>query len=67
VVQQRLPWFQSLRLHELNAQSKKTKLGDSEQRELEKLLNLVDYQMLMRAEAIVLLKQHGHDVSLYIS
>jgi hypothetical protein len=66
-VHQRLPWVHSQRLHDLNAKARESELSDSEEHEFDRLLYLVDYQMLLRAEALVLLKKRGHDVSLYVN
>ncbi len=63
VVYRRLPWTQSLRLRELNA---KGELTDAEQSELEQLIDLVDRYMLLRSEALLLLKQRGQDVDTYL-
>jgi hypothetical protein len=63
VVYRRLPWSQSLRLRELNA---KSHLTNTEQNELEQLIDLVDRYMLLRSEALLLLKQHGQDVDTYL-
>ena len=35
---------------------------DEEISEMEALIDLVDHQMLLRSEALLLLKQRGHDV-----
>jgi len=63
VVYRRLPWPQSLRLRELNA---KGQLDDAERHELEQLIDLVDRYMLLRSEALLLLKQRGQDVDTYL-
>jgi hypothetical protein len=63
VVYRRLPWPQSLRLRELNA---KSALTDAEHNELEHLVDLVDRYMLLRSEALLLLKQRGQDVETYL-
>jgi succinate dehydrogenase flavin-adding protein (antitoxin of CptAB toxin-antitoxin module) len=67
IVHRRLPWSESLRLRELIAQSKQTALVDSEQRELEHLLELVDRSMLLRSEALLRLKERGRDVERYLT
>jgi hypothetical protein len=40
---------------------------DSEQRELEHLLELVDRSMLLRSEALLRLKERGRDVERYLT
>jgi hypothetical protein len=67
VVYQRLPWLQSQRLHELSAQHKLGELTTDEQRELEALLALNDCAMRLRSEALLLLKNRGHDIETYLS
>ncbi len=37
-------------------------VSDEEIAEMEALVDLVDYQMLMRSEALLLLKHRGHDI-----
>ncbi len=66
VVYRRLPWTQSLRWHELSAERKQGTLVDAEQKELEGLVNLVERDMLLRSEALLLLKQRGQDVDDYL-
>ena len=58
--------MQSLRLRELSAKRKQETLTADEERELDDLLNLVDRQMLLRSEALLLLKQRGQDVESYL-
>lgn len=62
VVHQRLAWPQDARLRELITSGKQGQLSNEEQEEMERLIALVDHQMLLRSEAILLLKQRGHDV-----
>lgn len=62
VVYQRLVWLQDTRLSELIALGKQGMLSDEENAEMERLIALVDHQMLLRSEALLLLKQRGHDV-----
>jgi len=49
--------MQSLRLRELSAKGKQEALTADEEWELNELLNLVDRQMLLRSEALLLLRQ----------
>ena len=66
VVYQRLAWPQSQRLHELSAKNKLEKLTEDEQSEFEHLLTLNDRAMLLRSEALLLLKNRGHDIAAYL-
>jgi hypothetical protein len=66
VVSQRLAWPQSQRLHELSAKNKLEKLTEDEQSEFEDLLALNDRAMLLRSEALLLLKNRGHDIATYL-
>ena len=66
VVYQRLAWPQSQRLHELSAKNKLEKLTEDEQSEFEGLLTLNDRVMLLRSEALLLLKNRGHDIATYL-
>lgn len=66
VVYRQVPWTQSLRLRELSAKGKQAPLTNSEQHELEQLIDLVDRYMLLRSEALLLLKQRGHDIETYL-
>ena len=62
VVYQQLAWPQDMRLRQLIDLSKQGQLSDNEEAEMERLMGLVDHQMLLRSEALLLLKQRGHDV-----
>jgi hypothetical protein len=66
VVYQRLAWPQSQRLHELSAKNKLEELTEDEQSEFEYLLTLNDHAMLLRSEALLLLKNRGHDIATYL-
>lgn len=66
VVYRRLPWTQSLRLHELAAKGKQGFLTETETTELEQLVDLNDRYMLLRSEALLLLKQRGQDINPYL-
>lgn len=66
VVHRHLPWNQSLRLRELSAKGKQGDLTNDEQAELQYLLDRVDRDMLLRSEALLLLKQRGHDIDVYL-
>ena len=66
VVYQRLAWPQSQRLHELSAKNKLEKLTEDEQSDLEYLLTLNDHAMLLRSEALLLLKNRGHNIAPYL-
>jgi hypothetical protein len=62
VVHQRLAWLQDTRLRELIARGKQGQITAEETAEMERLINLVDHQMLLRSEALLLLKRRGHNV-----
>jgi hypothetical protein len=66
VVYQRLAWPQSQRLHELSANKKLERLTEDEQHELEDLLSSNDRGMLLRSEALRLLKNRGYDIEVYL-
>jgi hypothetical protein len=66
VVYQRLAWPQSQRLHELSANKKLERLTEDEQHELEDLLSSNDRAMLLRSEALRLLKNRGYDSDAYL-
>ena len=62
IVYQRLAWPQETRLRELLALGKAGSLENHEKNELEKLIGYVDHFTLLRSQALLLLKQRGHDV-----
>jgi hypothetical protein len=66
VVHQRLAWPQDTRLHELVTLGKRDQLTSDEQAETERLIQLVDHQMLLRSQGLLLLKQRGHDVEMQL-
>jgi len=66
VVYQRLAWPQSQRLHELSAKQKLERLTEDEQYELADLLGANDRAMLLRSEALRLLKNRGYDIEAYL-
>ena len=62
VVHHRIPWTYTLRLQELRH---KEPLSEQETQEEQTILDLVDQYMLLRSEALLLLKERGHDVASY--
>jgi len=62
IVHQRLAWTQDSRLQQLIELGKQQSLNSAEQEELETLIDLVDHQMLLRSEALVILKRRGYDI-----
>jgi len=62
VVDQRLTQEQDTRLRQLIPLGKQGQLAVDEQAEMERLVDLVDHQMLLRSETLLLLQQRGHDV-----
>ncbi len=66
VVHQRLAWPQDTRLRELIGLGKQGQITDEELAEMERLISLVDHQMFLRSEALLLLKQRGHDIEMQL-
>jgi len=66
VVYQRLAWPQAQRLQELSAKNTLGTLSDDEQRDVDNLLALNDRAMLLRSEALLLLKNRGYDIEAYL-
>jgi len=66
VVHQRLAWPQDTRLRELAALGDHGKITVQELEEMDALIALVDQQMLLRSEALLLLKRRGHDIGKYL-
>ena len=66
VVYNRLSWSQSLRLRDLSAKNKEQELTEAEEAELNRLIDLVDQYMLLRSEALLLLKQRGQNIDDYL-
>jgi predicted DNA-binding protein len=64
VVYRRLLWPQSSRLHHLSERHPRT---TQEQDELDQLLNRVDQDILLRSEALRLLKERGHSVDRFFA
>ena len=62
VVYRRLAWPQDARLRELIALGKRGQITVEEKTEMEELIALVDHQMLLRSEALLMLKQRGHPI-----
>ncbi len=61
VVYHRLARPQDARLRELIALGKRGQITDEGKTEMEGLIALVDHQMLLRSEALLMLKQRGHN------
>ena len=53
-------------LHEISAKNKLKKLTEDEQSELAHLLTLNDRAMVLRSEALLLLKNRGYDIAVYL-
>jgi hypothetical protein len=66
LVYQRLTWPQESRLRELLSLGKAGQLSEAEKPELERLVSEVDRLTLLRSQAIVLLKQRGHDIEAHL-
>ena len=54
-------------VQKLRAKQKRSSLTSAEQRKLDDLLHHYDLIMLLRAKAVVLLKQHGYDVDVLLN
>jgi hypothetical protein len=66
IVHRHLAWHQETALRDLIAQSKQAQLSDRKFAEMERLIDQVDQYMLLRSQALVLLKQRGHDIQQYL-
>ena len=66
IVHQRLAWPQDSRLRELAALGDQGQISAAELDEMGGLIELVDHQMLLRSEALLLLKQRGCDIQRYL-
>lgn len=62
IVHRHLAWTHETRLRELVSQAKKERLPEKEYAEMEYLIDQVDHYMLLRSQALILLKARGHDV-----
>lgn len=62
IVYRVLAWPQDVRLRELTALGKQGSLTVEEHAEMERLIDQVDRYVLMRSQALLVLKQRGHDV-----
>lgn len=67
LVHRRMSWAESERLHELNERNKEASLNQDEQEELEHLLARVDRDLLLRSEALRLLRERGHSVERFFA
>ncbi len=67
LVHQRLAPAQRERLHDLLEKNQQAPLEKSEQAELDKLLAEVDRQTMLRGEALMILRQRGHDIQGYLN
>ena len=62
VVRRPLAWGQDIRLRELTAQSKARNLTPDEEIEIDQLVEAYDRYVLLRSQALMLLKSRGQDV-----
>ena len=67
LIYQRLTQSQDYRMRELLDRGTEGKLTDQENAELKYYVDLVDRQMLLRSRALVLLKERGHDIDVYVN
>ncbi len=65
VVNHRLSSTDATRLHYLGSEEKRGNLTPEEQREFDNLIAQVNHDMLLRSKALMLLKEHGHDITSY--
>jgi hypothetical protein len=63
----RMPMDAADRLQGLNLKRQREGLDEAEQRESDQLVDQYERAMVLRAQAAVLLKQRGHDVSSLLS
>jgi hypothetical protein len=62
VVHRPFAWVQDIRLRELTVLGKLGALTDDAHEEMEHLIEAVDHYVLLRSQALMLLKQRGYDV-----
>ena len=62
LVHRLIAWPQDARLRELTALGKQGTLSQADQAELESLVDAYDQYVLLRSQALLLLKQRGYDV-----
>ena len=67
LVYQRLSQSQDNRMYELLYRGTEGTLTKQENAELQYFVDLVDRQMLLRSRALVLLKERGHDIDVYLN
>ncbi len=61
-----IPLMQEIRLQSLTEKGNESGLTDEEQIEIDKLLDTLDRQILIRSEALSLLQQRGHNIKRYL-
>ncbi|MBA3874167.1 MAG: hypothetical protein H0X30_33965 [Anaerolineae bacterium] len=66
VVNRRLSFKDTDRLHFLGSEEKRFSLTDDERAEFDRLVDQVNRDMLLRSKALLLLKERGHDTDTYI-
>ena len=62
IVHRHLAYPQDARLRELSAKAQETALSEAEREEMTRLVAQVDRYILLRSQALLLLKQRGYDV-----
>ncbi|MFZ4828805.1 MAG: hypothetical protein ACOYLB_15755 [Phototrophicaceae bacterium] len=62
IVHRHIAWHHETRLRELVAQAKEKHLPEAEYAEMEGLVDEVDRYMLLRSQALILLKERGYQV-----
>lgn len=66
VINDRLSSIDENRLYYLGSEEKRSNLTTEEALEFDQLLAQVNYQMLMRSKALLILKERGHDITVYV-
>jgi hypothetical protein len=66
IVHQKPNGIRQKRIRDLIAKGKQRPLSDDESAELDSLVDLADHLVLLRSQALLLLKQRGHNINAYI-
>ncbi|MCY3915802.1 MAG: hypothetical protein OXG49_07295 [Chloroflexi bacterium] len=67
LIYQRLTQSQDYRMRELLDRGTEGRITKQENMELNYYVDLVDRQMLLRSRALLLLKERGHDIDIYLN
>ena len=66
VIYRHLPEYINRRWQDLLAMRDQRPLTDTEQTELDRVVEMIDLYVLHRSQALVLLKQRGYDIDVYL-